>query len=184
MVQAKSLLPGTTLSLTGKLYRVDSTLKVTPHKGASFIKVKLRDLISNELIERNFKPDHVLTDVSLAERTLEYLYPEGKEHLFLDIATLEMVLVPKVIVADRLYYLKEGVQVRAFVYGNTVFSIELPQFLELMVSKIEEREIKKNSSVMKQAFLETGAQVEVPPFIEVGDIIKVDTKTNEYIQRV
>lgn len=182
MVQSNQISPGMTISLNGKLYRVESSVKVTVPKGTPFIKTKLRDVVDNELIEKNFKLNQPIKDVSLLERRLEFLYLEGKDYLFLDITNLEQILVPSPVVGNRVNYLKEGVEVKASLYGDTVFAIELPQFLELMVSKTENE--GSSASAAKVAILETGAKVEVPPFIESGDIIKVDTKTDEYIQRV
>lgn len=175
--------PGMTLSISGKLYRVESSVKVTVPKGTPFVKAKLRDLNSQELIEKNFKVDQEVKDVSLAERKLEFLYMEGKDYLFLDIQNLEQVLVPTKIVGIKSNYLKEGVDVNASFYGSTIFSLELPQFLELMVAKTETTK-SSTANGTRIAVLETGAKVEVPPFIEVGDIIKVDTTTDEYVQRV
>lgn len=183
MVQSNHITPGMTISLNGKLYRVESSVKVTVPKGTPFIKTKLRDLSTNELIEKNFKLNQALKDVNLVERRIEYLYLEGKNYLFLDIGSLDQVLVPSPVIGNKVNYLKEGVELKASLYGETVFAVELPQFLELMVSKTE-RESGNSANAVKVAILETGAKVEVPPFIEAGDIIKVDTKTDEYIQRV
>lgn len=182
MAANKPITPGMTISLNNKLYRVESSVKVTVPKGTPFIKTKLRDLTSNQVIEKNFKPDQEVKDVSLIERRLEYLYLEGKDYLFLDIGTLEQILVPASIIGKKVHYLKEGVELKASCYGETVFAIELPQFLELMVTRTENTKDKDGTG--KSATLETGATVDVPPFIESGDIIKVDTKTDEYIQRV
>ncbi len=185
MVLSNNLNPGMILSINGELYRVDSCVKVTVPKGAPFIKTKLRDLGSDALVEKSFKLNQNLKDVTLAERKLEFLYLEGKDYLFLDIGNLEQVLIPSQIVGDKVNFLKEGVDVKAAFYGNTIFAIELPQFLELMVAKTDGKEGRgSNPNATKIAVLETGAHIEVPPFIEVGDIIKVDTKTDEYIQRV
>ncbi len=178
----KPITPGMTISLNNKLYRVESSVKVTVPKGTPFIKTKLRDLTSNQVIEKNFKPEQEVKDVSLIERRLEYLYMEGKDYLFLDIGTLEQILVPAQIIGKKVHYLKEGVELKASCYGETVFAVELPQFLELMVTRTENTKDKDGTG--KAATLETGALVDVPPFIESGDIIKVDTKTDEYIQRV
>lgn len=185
MAANKQITPGMTISLSGKLYRVESCVKVTVPKGTPFVKAKLRDLVSNQMIERSFKPDQPVNDVSLVERKLEFLYLEGKDYLFLDIGNLEQVLVPAPVIGDRVNYLKEGVELKGAFYGETIFSVELPQFLELMVSKTDnEKSGKGDRAIVRMATLETGAKVEVPPFIEVGDIIKVDTKADEYIQRV
>lgn len=183
MTTANQITPGMTLNIDGKIYRVESSVKVTAAKGTPFVKTKLRNLITEETIEKNFKLDQTVQEVSLLERNLEFLYPEGKEYLFLDIGNLEQVLVPANILADRVHYLKEGIQVKAMFYGDTIFAVELPQFLEIMVVKTEGAEAAR-SATTKKAVLETGAKIDVPLFIESGDVIKVDTQTNDYIQRV
>lgn len=185
MTTSNQLIPGMILSLDGKVYRVDSCVKVTVAKGVPFIKTKLKNLLSDEMIERNFKLGQPIQDVSLAERRLEYLYLEGKDYLFLDIGSLDQVLVSSQVVGDKVNYLKEGIELKAMFYGDSIFSVELPQFLELIVVKTEDSQSAAHvANATKLAVLETGAKVEVPMFIEAGDIIKVDTQTNEYVQRV
>ena len=183
MVQSSQLTPGSTIMIDGKLYRVESNVKVTVPKGNPFIKTKLRDLSSNGLIEKNFKPNQEIEEAQLGERKLEFLYPEGKQYLFLDIGSLDQILVPVSIIGKCIDYLKEGVEIKAAFYGDQIFSVELPQYLELMVVSVG-GDSDRGSTSSRLAQLETGAKIEVPPFIEVGDIIKVDTKTGEYIQRV
>ena len=186
MVASNQVTPGMTLNIDGKVFRVESSVKVTAAKAAPFIKAKLRNLISDEIIEKNFKPGQELQEVSLIDHTLEFLYPEGKEFLFLDVENLEQILVSEEILGEKIHFLKEGVQVRAMFYGKTIFAVELPQFLELMVIKVESSETEASAvtQTTKQATVETGAKVEVPLFVEVGDIVKVDTQSNEYVQRV
>jgi len=185
MVTSQQLTPGMTVSVENKLYRVESAIKVTAPKGQPFIKTKLRDLGSDKVIEKNFKVGQEVKDVSLEERRLEFLYLEGKHYLFLDIGTLEQVLVPPDVIEDKVNFLKEGIELLAAFYGETIFSVELPQFLELMVAKTEPAADKNSlANTTKAAILETGATIEVPPFIEAGDVIKVDTRTQEYVQRV
>jgi elongation factor P len=184
MATSNHITPGMTISLNGKLYRVESSVKVTVAKGTPFIKTKLRDLATDEVIEKNFKLNQAVKDVSLVEKRLEFLYLEGKDYLFLDIGNLEHVLVPPEVIGDNVQFLKEGIELKATLYGDTVFSVELPQFLELMVTKTDVAEQGQNTGGSKRAVLETGAKIDVPPFVESGDIIKVDTKNSEYIQRV
>ncbi len=184
MVASNNIVPGMILSINDKFYRVESSLKVAVPKGASFIKTKLRNLSTEEVTEKNFKLDQTVKDVSLAERRLEFLYMEGKDYLFLDIGNLEQVAVSAAIIGDKINYLREGVELKAAMYGDSIFSVELLPFLELMVAKIETTQARGAVPAKRIAILETGAHIEVPLFIEVGDIIKVDTKTNEYIQRV
>lgn len=182
MTTANQITPGMTLNIDGKTFRVESSLKVTVAKGTPFVKTKLRDVATDEVIERNFKSDQIVQEVSLLERNLEFLYPEGKEYLFLDVGNLEQVLVPSQILAEKIHFLKEGIQLKALFYGETIFAVELPQFLEIMVVKTEG--VDSVSGTTKKAVLETGAKIDVPLFIESGDVIKVDTQMNEYIQRV
>lgn len=184
MVQSSQLTPGMTITLDKKFYRVESAVKVTVPKGTPFIKAKLRDLITAQLVEKNFKANQEIEEAQLQERKLEFLYPEGKQYLFLDIGSLEQILVPAVIIGNKVNYLKEGIELKAAFYGGQIFSMELPQYLELMVVSTDGEEEEGGSTGSRIAQLETGAKLEVPPFIEVGDIIKVDTNIGEYIQRV
>ena len=185
MVTSSQIVPGMIISVGESLFRIETCVKVNVPKGASFMKTKLKDLGTNELSEKNFKIGLDLKDVSLAECALEYLYKEGDEFLFLDVKNLEQVHVPMHIVGEHECYLKEGVQMKAAFYGEVIFSLELPLFLELMVTEIDgDDEEVLASNVTRVATLETGATMEVPPFITVGDIIKVDTRAGEYIQRI
>ena len=182
---SNQLAPGMTISIGKKVFRVESCVKVTVSKGVPFFKTKLKDLVSGEVEEKNFKVDQEIDEVTLTENRLEFLYLEGKDFLFLDVDNLSQALVPRGIVADKVDYLKDGIQVKATFYGDTVFSVELPQFLELSVLKTEASQAKVAvSGGTKTALLETGAKIEVPLFIEAGDIIKVDTHAGEYIQRI
>ncbi len=185
MSKTNQITPGMTISLEDQIYRVESSVKVTVAKGVPFVKTKLRNLMTEEIIEKNFKVDQEVDNVALSERRLEFLYPEGKDFFFLDIDELENVLVPSTVIGEKVQFLKEGIQLKAMFYGNTVFSIELPQFLELMVVKVEAMEASVAvSSANKIGVLETGAKIEVPLFIESGDVVKVDTSAAEFVQRI
>lgn len=180
MVLSNQIMPGMVLSIVGKLYRVESSVKVTVPKGQPFIKTRLRNLASDKVSEKNFKVGQEVSEVALQERRLEYLYLEGGDYLFLDLDNLDQVLVSPEIIGDKTKFLKEGIELHATFYGDTVFSVLLPQFLELMVAKV----IEGNNGAVKKAVLETGAEIEVPRFIETGDVIKVDPHNKEFIQRV
>jgi elongation factor P len=185
MTTSNQISPGMTLSIDGKIYRVESSVKVTAPKGQPFIKTKLKNLITDEVLEKTFKLNQEVSEVVLQERKLEFLYLEGKDYLFLDVGNLDQVLVPSSVIGDKVNFLKEGIELRSMSYGDSIFSVELPQFLELMVVKTELLEAASHvANADKLAVLETGAKIEVPMFVESGDIIKVDTQTSEYIQRV
>jgi len=186
VVTANQINPGMIVSISNKLFRVESSTKVALKKGAPFVKTKLRNLSTDKVSERNFKLDQEVKEVALAERTLEFLYPEGKGYLFLDLEELNMIQVPEEVVGQKVNYLKEGTEIKATFYGDTVFSVELPPFLELTVAKVQKGKESQVSvsDATGVAILETGAEIEVPPFIEVGDIVKVDCQTGEFVQRV
>jgi elongation factor P len=177
--------PGMIIAIGKSIFRVESSVKVTVTKGTPFIKTKLKDLVTDEVTEKNFKIGQKVQEVTLNEKNLEFLYPEGKDYLFLDVENLEKVLIPAAIISDNVNYLKEGTPIKAKLYGDSVFSIELPQFLELMVIKADSSDSKMHvTSATKKVILETGATIEAPLFVETGDILKVDPKNNEFIQRV
>lgn len=187
MVLASQLGIGTTIKIAKDLYRVENVVKVDGQKANSFIKCKLRHLLTAESIEKNFKINQEVDEVVLEDKKLEYLYAEGKGYVFLDLGTLDLVTVEGHIVGKKIHYLKEGTEVKGSGFGSTIFSIELPQFLELMVASVSTSEgsgKQGGGGSARIAKLETGSKIEVPPFVDVGDIIKIDTKTEEYIQRV
>jgi elongation factor P len=184
-VTSNQITPGMIINLEGEIYRVDSSVKVTMARGVPFVKTKLKNLITDEVIEKSFNQNQSVNEVKLNQRELEYLYLENKKHLFFDIENLEQVLVDQEIIGAKDNYLKEGIIVNAHFYGTTIFSVELPAFLELLVVKTEELDASNPMSASnKRAILETGARMEVPMFIETGDIIKVDTENQEYVQRI
>lgn len=183
MVLANQISPGMTLQLEDKIYRVESSVKVAAPKGSPFIKTKLRDLATETILEKNFKLAQELEEVKPVEHVLEFLYDEKKESVFLDTDSLEIVRISPDILGNKIDFLKEGIRINARIYKTQIFSVELMQFLELMVVQTEEIEDIGNNAD-KWATLETGAKIKVPLFIESGDIVKVDTHSAEYIQRV
>lgn len=185
MVVSQNLVSGMIIEVGQKLYRVDAATKVTLKNKNSFIKATLSPLQGKKKVEKNFKIGQSIQEVILEEHPLEYLYKEGSNHMFLRVDNLDTLAVPEDVIGDRINYLKESVAVMASFYGEQVFSIELPQFLEIMIVDVDE-DLEDSSwgKEMKKAELETGAAIYVPPFVEIGDIIKVDTYTDEYVQRV
>lgn len=183
MVTANQITPGLILEIDGEVFRVETAIKVSATKGNPFMKTKLRDLKTEKLIEKNFKLAQKISEVKPLEHILEYLYTEQKNFVFLDTETLEKVYVSNEILGKKSEYLKEGIQVKSVFFGSAIFSVELLQFLELMIIKTEDK-ADTTGATMKIATLETGAKIDIPLFVESGDIIKVDTHAGEYIQRV
>ena len=126
MVKSEQITPAMILSLGGKLYRVESSVKVSVAKRQPFIKTKLRHLADDKVLEKNFKLGQELDEVALEEKVLEYLYLEGKNYLFLDLSSLDQVLVSPAVIGDKVLFLKEGVELIATFYGDTVFFCRAP----------------------------------------------------------
>ncbi|NGX31776.1 MAG: Elongation factor P [Chlamydiae bacterium] len=185
LIPSVQLVPGMTVEIGNKIYRIESSVKVTAARGAAFIKVNLRELLTDKVFEKNFKPEQEIEEVTMQEKIIVYLYLENKKYVFLDIEELTQIHLDQTIISDKADYLKEGIELKASFYGDTVFAVELPQFLELTVMKTQEpQEMGLMGASLKLAHLETGAKVEVPLFVEVGDIIKIDTVSGEFVQRV
>ena len=136
MITSNQLSPGMTIVIDQKIYRVESAVMVTVAKGVPFVKTKLKNIMTDEALEKSFKLEQQIEEVRLAEKRLEYLYLEGKSHLFLDIDSLDQVLVMQSIIEDKVQFLKEGIQIKAMFYGEQIFSVELPQFWKLWFQKL------------------------------------------------
>lgn len=185
MVLSNQLSVGMFISIKDGIYKVIALTKVSGSKGEAFIKASLQAAGSDLVVERNFKVGQEIKETQFESRTLEYLYLEDDKYLFLDLGNYEKVYVSKEIMKNNFLFLKAGVTLSAFMHEDVVFAIELPSFLELMVSKTDfPGDALSLNGGTKKAQLETGIEVSVPSFIEIGDVIKIDTRTCEYIQRV
>jgi elongation factor P len=180
-ITSNQLNAGMVITLNNKLYRVESVTKVAPSKGVTLIKASLRDINTQTISEKSFKLNQSIEELAIEERAIEFLYIQDSEFLFLDIVSLDLISVPSKIIGNKVNFLKEGTEIKAAFYGDTIFSVEFPPVLEIMVAKVKSEGTGDGSKV---AILETGAKIEVPLFIEVGDIIKVDPIAEEYIQRM
>lgn len=182
MVLCSQLTAGMIIRLENKIYRVDSVSKVAIGKAKAFMQLGLCDLQSYKEAEKKLKVDQEVQEVQLLSSCIEFLYPEDRGFTFLDIDELEQVYVDQAVVGPKINYLKEGVQVVASRYGGEVYAIELPQFLELMVAKVDAK--AKTVQGEHMVVLETGAKISAPLFVEEGDVVKVDTRSEEFVQRV
>lgn len=185
VLTSSQLVAGMTIQISSSIYRVEGAQKVTPPRGSPFIKASLKLLGSDKIVDKSFKLDQTIDEVALVEKSLVYLYLEGKNYLFLDVEDLIQIELAPTVIGQMGNFLKEGIYLKASCFGDTIFSVELPQFLELMVAKTDDLDgMAPVSSSTKIAQLETGAKIDVPLFIEPGDVVKVDTHLGEFIQRV
>jgi len=183
MISGGELRKGIIIELDGKLYQVIDYQHVKM-KRTALAKVKLRDINAGHTIERSFQSDEKLVRVRLDSRTMQYLYNDDNLYYFMDEESFEQIGVNASQLGDGLSYLKEGTSVEVSSYKEEVVNIELPITVELEVTETDPG-FKGDTATAgnKPAKLETGLTIQVPLFINEGDIIKVDTRTGEYLER-
>jgi elongation factor P len=183
MINATELRKGVIIEFEGKLYQVVEYQHVKM-KRTALAKVKLRDINAGHTIERSFQSDDRLVRARLDSRQMQYLYNDGELYYFMDQENYEQTPFTRHQLGDALDYLKEGNSVAVSSYKGKVIGIELPITVELEVTDTEPG-FKGDTATAgnKPARLETGLSIQVPLFINIGDIIKVDTRTGTYLER-
>ncbi|HDI51155.1 elongation factor P [bacterium] len=185
MVQASSTRSGMVLDIDNELYSVVEVQHIKPGKGGAFSRLKLKNLKTGRVVEKSFRAEEKLVDVRIERKPMQYLYYSENQYFFMDTETFEQIAVDAEIVKDVVLYLKEGDNVDILFREHVPVSIELPFFVELKVIQTDPGVRGDTASGgTKPATLETGAVVQVPLFIEEGDVLKIDTRTGEYIERV
>ena len=158
---------------------------VKPGKGGAFVRTKWRNLITGNVQERNFRSGEKFEKPDLEEKTMEYLYNEGDKYYFMDTTTYEQTFVNKETLGDAVNFLKENIQADILFFEGKVIGVDLPNTVELKVVRCDPA-VKGDTvtGATKPATLETGYTVNVPLFINEGDVLKIDTRTGEYLERV
>ena len=184
MYQPTDLKKGTVCQIDGKPYRVIEYGQKVMGRGGSIVNVKLKNLIDGSVIPKTFKGQDKIETAEVSNKTVQYLYNDGSDFHFMDPETFEQFQLTAEIVDSAAGYLKEGDNLTLQFFGDRVINIELAKNVYLEVTYAEDV-VKGDttSSVLKDATLETGITVKVPAFIKVGDIISVDTSTNESRER-
>lgn len=185
MITAGDIRKGTTFELDGQVFTVVEFLHVKPGKGAAFVRTKLRNVISGGVTDTTFNPTTKLQDVVIERKELQYLYTDGELYYFMDQETFEQIPLNYEKVQDAIKFLKENMFATIKFFKGDAFSVEAPNFVELLITESEPG-VKGNTTTnaMKPATLETGAVVNVPMFVNEGDVIRVDTRTGDYMERV
>ena len=175
---------GMTLEIEGNVYQVLEFLHVKPGKGAAFVRTKLKNVIDGGVVERTVRPTETYDEAYIERKKMQYLYSDGDLYYFMDMETYDQIPVSKDTVGDSLKFVKENEEVTVISYQGNPFSIEPPLTVELLITESEPG-VKGNTATgaTKPAILETGAQVMVPLFVEQGEVIKIDTRTGEYLSR-
>ena len=184
MISTGDLKPGVTLVMDGVLYAVVESQHVKPGKGGAFVRTKMRKLKEGTVIERTFRVGEKFQDAFIERRKLQYTYRAGDTFHFMDMTSFEETSFDKSALGDGAGFLKENMEIEGQFYDGKMIGLELPTFVDIKI-ELTEPGIRGDTSKagMKPATLETGATINVPLFVDTGDMIRVDTRTGSYISR-
>ena len=184
MVTAGDFRNGVTFEMDGNVSSIIEFQHVKPGKGAAFVRTKIRNVISGAVTEKTFNPNDKYPTAFIERKDMEYLYNDGDLYYFMDSETYEQLPISPNVLGDNFRFVKENMVCKVLSYKGNVFGIEPPNFVELQVTETEPG-VKGDTAtnVTKPATLETGAEIKVPIFINEGEMIRVDTRTGEYMER-
>ena len=184
MISVSDFRNGVTFDMDGKVMQIIEFQHVKPGKGAAFVRVKMRNVITGGVTETTFNPNDKYPTAYIERRKMDYSYNDGNLYYFMDPETFEMTPVDENILDASFKFVKENDQCTILSYKGSVFGVEPPNFVELEVTQTDPG-FKGNTAtnVTKPAIVETGAEIKVPLFINPGDRIRVDTRVGEYLER-
>ena len=185
MISAGDFRNGITIEIEGNVFQIVEFQHVKPGKGAAFVRTKLKNIKNGGVVEKTFRPTEKFPPARIDRKDFQYLYADGDMYNFMDTETYEQIALTAEEVGDALKFVKENEMVKVCSHNGSVFAIEPPLFVELEITETEPG-FKGDTATgaNKPAIVETGAQVNVPLFVEIGDKIKIDTRTGEYLSRV
>jgi elongation factor P len=184
VISVNDLRTGLTLEIDGEIYSVVEFLHVKPGKGAAFVRTKLKNVKTGAVTERTFRAGEKVNRAHIDTVEVQYLYSTGNEYYFMDTETFEQIVIDAETLGDAPNYLKENMIIGLEMYAGSPVGVQLPTAVELEVTETEPG-FKGDTATggSKPATLETGLVVQVPLFIETGDVLKIDTRTGEYLSR-
>ena len=184
MVTAGDFRNGVTFDMDGAVMQIIEFQHVKPGKGAAFVRTKLRNVVTGAVIEKTFSPTDKYPTAIVEKKDMQYLYSDGELYYFMDMESYEQTPIDADKLGDAFKFVKEEMMCKVVSYKGTVISVEPPMFVELEVTETEPG-FKGDTAqgATKPATLETGAQIKVPLFINIGDVLKIDTRTGEYLER-
>ncbi|HIX98265.1 MULTISPECIES: elongation factor P [Clostridia] len=185
MVSAGDFKNGLTVEIEGNIYQILDFQHVKPGKGAAFVRTKLKNIINGGVVEKTFRPTEKFETAHIDRKDMQYLYSDGDLYNFMDMETFDQLAVNADVVGDSLKFVKENDTVKVISHEGNVFAIEPPITVELRVTETEPG-VKGDTATgaTKPAIVETGAQIMVPLFVNQDDVLKIDTRTGEYLSRV
>ncbi len=185
MISAGDFRNGITIELDNNIFQIIEFQHVKPGKGAAFVRTKLKNIKSGGVVEKTFRPTEKCPQARIDRKDMQYLYSDGDLYNFMDVENYEQIALNADAVGDTLKFVKENEMVKMCSHNGSVFAIEPPLFVELEITETEPG-FKGDTATgaSKPAVVETGATVYVPLFVNQGDVIKIDTRTGEYLSRV
>ena len=184
MVVAGDFRNGVTFDMDGQVMQVIEFQHVKPGKGAAFVRTKYRNVVTGAVVETSFNPTDKFNDARIERRDMQYLYNDGDLYYFMDLESYEQVPIGQDLIGDNFKFVKEEMMCKIVSYKGNIFSVEPPTFVELEVTDTDPGFAGNTATnTLKPATLETGAEIKVPLFINVGDVLKIDTRTGEYLSR-
>ncbi|MEE1032523.1 MAG: elongation factor P [Ruminococcus sp.] len=185
MISAGDFRNGVTLEIDGNVVQILEFQHVKPGKGAAFVRTKLKNVINGGVVERTFRPTEKFPQARIDKVDMQYLYNDGELYYFMNVETYDQIAIGLDVIGDALKFVKENEVCRICSYNGSVFSVEPPMFVELEITDTEPG-FKGDTAqgATKPATVETGALVYVPLFVNQGDKIRIDTRTEEYMSRV
>ncbi len=184
MISAGDFRNGVTIEFEGNVYQIIEFQHVKPGKGAAFVRTKLKNIKSGGVVEKTFRPTEKCPTARIDRKDMQYLYADGDLYNFMDLESYEQIALDKATVGEAMKFVKENEMCKICSHNGNVFSVEPPLFVELEITETEPGFASNTATgASKPATVETGATVSVPLFVNQGDIIKIDTRTGEYLSR-
>lgn len=185
MISAGDFRNGVTIELEGNIYQIIEFQHVKPGKGAAFVRTKLKNIKNGGVVEKTFRPTEKCPQARIDRKEMQYLYDDGDLYNFMDTESFEQIALNRDAVGDAMKFVKENEMVKMLSHNGNIFAVEPPLFVELEVTETEPG-VKGDTATgaTKPSTVETGATVYVPLFVNQGDVIKIDTRTGEYLSRV
>ncbi len=184
MISAGDFRNGVTFEMEGNVYQIIEFQHVKPGKGAAFVRTKIRNVIAGSVVERTFNPNDKYPTAFVERKDMEFSYSDEGLYYFMDPESYELVPVNADQLGDNFKFVKENMTCKILSYKGNIFGVEPPTFVELEVTQTDPGfKGDTATNAMKPATLETGAEIRVPLFINEGDMIRIDTRTGEYMER-
>ncbi|MEM6445844.1 MAG: elongation factor P [Cyanobacteria bacterium J06642_2] len=184
MISSNDFRTGTSIELDGSPWKVIEFLHVKPGKGSAFVRTKLKNMMSGNTVERTFRAGEMVPQANIEKVDMQYLYPEGEDYVFMDMETYDQISLNTEQIGETVKYLKEEMGVGILRWGERIIDVELPTSVVLEVTETDPG-VKGDTATggTKPAKVETGAEIQVPLFIKVGEKIKIDTRNDSYLGR-